>query len=154
MPGETTLSVPLETVTPLFLAGAEPRGAPELRPPAFRGALRYWLRAALGGVLGDDVSAVRQAEAAVFGSTDGASPVTVRLRHGPLPRPTPYERQRLPSGRDDLYWSMSESGRLERGNRQEAKRFYPPGCAFTIDLSNRPGARATVSNLQQAAASI
>lgn len=42
-----TLTVTLETVTPLFLGGADPRGAPELRAPAFRGALRYWLRATL-----------------------------------------------------------------------------------------------------------
>lgn len=42
------LTVTLETVTPLFLGGADPRGEPELRPPAFRGTLRYWLRAALG----------------------------------------------------------------------------------------------------------
>lgn len=34
----------LETVTPLFLAGANQTEA-ELRPPAFRGALRYWFRA-------------------------------------------------------------------------------------------------------------
>jgi len=44
------ITVKLETVNPLFLGGAEPRSEPpELRPPAFRGAMRYWLRAALGG---------------------------------------------------------------------------------------------------------
>jgi CRISPR-associated protein Cmr1 len=47
----SSLAVTLETVTPVFLGGADPRGAPELRPPAFRGAMRYWLRAALGGVI-------------------------------------------------------------------------------------------------------
>ncbi len=36
------LTVTLETVTPMFLGGAEPRGKPELRAPSFRGALRYW----------------------------------------------------------------------------------------------------------------
>ena len=46
-----SLTVTLETVTPPFLGGADPRGAPELRPPAFRGAMRYWLRAALGGLM-------------------------------------------------------------------------------------------------------
>ncbi len=45
-----SLTVTLETVTPLFLGGADPRGAPELRAPSFRGAMRYWLRAALGTV--------------------------------------------------------------------------------------------------------
>jgi CRISPR-associated protein Cmr1 len=76
-------SVILETVTPLFLGGADPRGEPELRAASIRGALRFWLRALLGGVIGDDenaLKALRQAEAAVFGSTDtGASPVVVRI---------------------------------------------------------------------------
>jgi len=44
-------TVTLETVTPLFLGGADPRGAPELRAPALRGAMRYWLWTALGGVI-------------------------------------------------------------------------------------------------------
>jgi CRISPR-associated protein Cmr1 len=77
------IKVTLETVTPLFLGGADPRGEPELRAASIRGALRFWLRALLGGVIGDDenaLKALRQAEAAVFGSTDaGASPVVVRV---------------------------------------------------------------------------
>jgi CRISPR-associated protein Cmr1 len=44
-----SLTITLETVTPLFLGGADPRGAPELRPPAFRGAMRYWLRELIEG---------------------------------------------------------------------------------------------------------
>jgi len=38
------VTVKLESVAPLFLGGAEPHSEPELRPPAFRGELRYWLR--------------------------------------------------------------------------------------------------------------
>jgi CRISPR-associated protein Cmr1 len=155
MAGTESLVVPLETVTPLFLAGAEPRGAPELRAPAFRGALRYWLRAALGGVLGDNLEAVRREEAAVFGSTDeragGAGAVTVRIRHGELPSPEPYERAGTaaqPAGRDYLYWSMVAMG----GN--EAKHYYPPGASFTLALATRPGARAAEPALQQAAAAL
>ncbi|NPV08293.1 MAG: type III-B CRISPR module RAMP protein Cmr1 [Anaerolineae bacterium] len=74
------LKLTLETVTPLFLGGADPQEPPELRPPAFRGAMRYWLRAALGGVLGDgDLDALRLLESRVFGSTVAASPISVRL---------------------------------------------------------------------------
>ncbi|MGE0826745.1 MAG: type III-B CRISPR module RAMP protein Cmr1 [Candidatus Binatia bacterium] len=77
-----TLTLTLETVTPLFLGGAEPR--PELRPPAFRGALRYWLRTALGGVIGDNnLEGLHKLESAMFGSTDSGSPIQVRL-HGNL----------------------------------------------------------------------
>jgi len=64
------------------------RGEPELRAASIRGALRFWLRALLGGVMGDkDLDGLRRAEAAVFGSTaTGASPVVVRvaghIKHG------------------------------------------------------------------------
>lgn len=138
------LTVTLETVTPLFLAGADPRGAPELRAPSFRGALRYWLRAALGGVLGDDVTAVRKAEAAVFGSTDegmgGASAVSVRIRHSALPPPVVFPQlARPPSGRDYLYWSMAASGRIERNNYLPAKQYLPPGSRFDLTFAVRPG---------------
>lgn len=79
--GFAKLTVTLETVTPLFLGGANPRGASELRPPSFRGVLRYWLRAALGGVIGDNnLDALHQLESSVFGSTEFGSPVHVRLK--------------------------------------------------------------------------
>jgi CRISPR-associated protein Cmr1 len=68
----------LETVTPLFLGGAEQQA--ELRPASVRGALRYWLRAGLGGVLGDNqVSEIARLERKIFGSTDAGSPIVVRL---------------------------------------------------------------------------
>ena len=44
------IEISLETTTPLFLGGAYSRpdedhsGNPEIRPPTFRGALRYWPR--------------------------------------------------------------------------------------------------------------
>ncbi|MGB9587385.1 MAG: type III-B CRISPR module RAMP protein Cmr1, partial [Armatimonadota bacterium] len=75
-----SLTVTLKTITPLLLGGSNGRDEPDLRPPSFRGALRYWLRAALGGVVGDkDISTLRELESAVFGSTDHGSPVRVRL---------------------------------------------------------------------------
>ena len=46
---EVTFDV--QTVTPLFLAGADQATA-ELRAPSFRGEMRYWLRALVGGLVG------------------------------------------------------------------------------------------------------
>lgn len=71
------LVVRLETVTPMFLSGADNQ-TPELRPASFRGALRFWLRALLGASLGESLDGLRAAEGAVFGNTNGASPVVVR----------------------------------------------------------------------------
>lgn len=48
------IKLSLQTVTPLFLGGSNPKGEPELRAPSFRGVMRFWLRALLGGILGDD----------------------------------------------------------------------------------------------------
>jgi CRISPR-associated protein Cmr1 len=87
----------LETVTPLFLSGADPRGKPELRASSVRGTLRFWLRALLGSIIGDTpdkLNDLRRAEAAVFGSTQlGASPVIVKLTGNPQTknyRPLPH----------------------------------------------------------------
>jgi len=75
------IRVNIEIVTPLFLGGSDPRGEPELRAASLRGALRFWLRALLGGVLGDRPDEIFRHESQVFGSTDHASPVVVQLSH-------------------------------------------------------------------------
>lgn len=74
------LTVTLETVTPMLVRGADNR-TPELRPPSFRGAMRYWLRATLGGVIGDsNLDDLHKLESAVFGSPELGSAIGIRLR--------------------------------------------------------------------------
>ncbi len=78
------LKITMETVTPVFLGGADDK-TPEWRTPPFRGMMRYWFRALAGGVLGDSNEALkklREEEAKVFGSPNdryGQSAVWVRL---------------------------------------------------------------------------
>jgi len=122
------LEVTLETVTPLFLAGADGK-TPELRPPSFRGAMRFWLRALLGGVLGDDVEAVRREEAKVFGNTEGASPVVVRIAG--LPSCSPLEKPFGRSGRYYLLWSLLR--------QQKELLCISPHSSFEVVLQPRPG---------------
>jgi CRISPR-associated protein Cmr1 len=162
--------ITLETITPLFLGGADARGAPELRPPAFRGALRYWLRALAGAALGTDEQSVREFEAQVFGSPDedsgGASGVSLRLvpkavkppvdydrnAMGPTSPVTKYDRAvRQPSGRNYFYWSMTSSGRQERGNFLPARKYFPEGSTFDLVLTRRPGAQDSAFNAAVAA---
>src|SRR5581483_5602364 len=151
------LMLRLETVTPLFMSGAEPRDF-EWRPAPFRGALRYWFRALHGGVVGGDVVAVRQAEAAVFGSAGeeaaAASAVTVRVRSLPFSETRAYQRQHLQAGRDYLFWSMAESGSAGKGNFQKAKQFLAAPAAFTLQLLTRPGVRDPQRCLREAAAAL
>lgn len=70
----------LKNVSPLFLGGANQQ-QPELRPASVRGALRFWLRAGLGGVIGDkeDLPRLHSLEAEVFGEAERGSTVNVRL---------------------------------------------------------------------------
>ena len=70
------LKLTFELVTPLFMHGADPRDAAELRPPSFRGLLRFWYRAALAD---PNLDRLRDRERAVFGSTNQASPLRLRL---------------------------------------------------------------------------
>jgi CRISPR-associated protein Cmr1 len=148
------LKFTLETVTPLFLAGADPRQRAELRPPSFRGALRYWLRAVLGGIIGDsDLTELHHLENQIFGAAneqEGASAVKLHLRSLNQVSPLPYRRSSSPSGRDYLYWSMVESGRSDRGNYQPPKQFFPTGATFELILRTRPGLRDAESKLEAA----
>ncbi|HDQ72525.1 MAG TPA: type III-B CRISPR module RAMP protein Cmr1 [Chloroflexi bacterium] len=144
------LELELEAITPLFLGGAEPRGSPpELRAASVRGALRYWLRALLGGTMGDgDLDALRATEDSVFGSTNaGASAIILTLAHNGLEttefrkRGAIRERgQFKPEGADYLLWSMSETGKKERGNWQPARQYIVPGARFTMAMRPRLGA--------------
>ncbi len=118
--GRRDLKVTLEIGTTLFLDGAKTRGAPELRAVSFRGVLRFWLRALLDGVLGDDPQKIFECESKVFGSTGHVSPVVVRIEH---------------------------SGKLDSDNfdpllhRSERKSFnfkgFKPGQKFTLTLLSR-----------------
>ncbi|RLI07300.1 type III-B CRISPR module RAMP protein Cmr1 [Candidatus Bathyarchaeota archaeon] len=130
----------LEAVTPLFLAGADPRGKVELRVPSIRGVLRFWLRALLGGVLGDsNLDTLRQAEASVFGSTDtGASPVVLRLveeetGNVSFSNIVRREGKHYSPGIAYLFFAA-------RSTRDEPERqAFAPGTRFRLELGTRPG---------------
>ncbi|MEO5376359.1 MAG: type III-B CRISPR module RAMP protein Cmr1 [Magnetococcus sp. DMHC-6] len=69
------LILEFQTLTPLFLGGAEP-GRPELRPPSLKGALRFWYRAVDPNF--------KEGEGRFFGGTDdkkkeGQSPFSLRI---------------------------------------------------------------------------
>jgi len=129
------LEVRLETVTPLFLGGSDPRGAPELRAASFRGVLRFWLRALLGGVLGDrNLDDLRKAEAAVFGGTDAASPVVVRIQSQAI-RTIPFSQ--LAPGIAYLFFTKQVF------TKQEPERSaIQAGTSFQLILSERAGISA------------
>ena len=75
----------LETITPLFIAGADQRNIENegLRAPSLRGLLRWWFRAIMGGVkfsLGDlNLKSVKEEEERIWGTTENQSKVSLRI---------------------------------------------------------------------------
>ena len=53
-------------ITPMFLNNAYGNNSVELRPPSFKGMLRFWWRA----IMAMDVDKLRDQEAHIFGSSD------------------------------------------------------------------------------------
>ncbi len=136
----------LRTLTPLFLAGADQTKA-ELRAPTFRGLMRYWQRALVGGIAGTTskgLEKVMEAETAVFGATDTGSAVAVKVSEASI-APKEFTEQisvRVggrwqATGKGYFLWSMARSGREDRGNLKPARWFFPPGSQFKVTLSTR-----------------
>lgn len=58
----------------MFLAGADPLGTPELRPPSIKGALRFWWRALHGHL---SLSDLKKREGEIFGDNNNRSKFTI-----------------------------------------------------------------------------
>ncbi len=131
----------LRTLTPLFLAGADQTTA-ELRAPSFRGLMRYWYRALVGGIVGANEKALEQvvaAETAIFGATDKGSAVTVKV-YDASKSPQRYRKESYSrastSGKDYFLWSMAESGRGKPSYKPD-RYFFPQNTTFQVTLSSR-----------------
>jgi CRISPR-associated protein Cmr1 len=136
----------IQTVTPLFMAGADQATA-ELRVPSFRGEMRYWFRALVAGLVGTDTEGLKQVrdlEANVFGTTDRGSAVAIHLSDvkGSIREFTESISERGTDGRWQatgkgyLLWSMAQSGRPGR-NFKPARRYFPPSTTFNLELAAR-----------------
>ena len=100
----------------------------ELRPPSVRGHLRFWFRALAGGLLGEELRTVCEAESAVFGNTTRASSVVVRLFGSPRTGVSVVgETQQLP-GLAYMFWSVL----------QQRRDAILPGERFRLRLNSRP----------------
>ena len=137
MGGSRSLTVTLETVTPLFLGGADPRGAPELRPPAFRGAMRYWLRAL---VAAGNEQKMRKHEEYLFGvggDEAAASAVSLRLS---LPPNLQQPHTELIKPYTELTKGRVGTGYLwfaARATKHEQERHAIMPTSFTLTLAVR-----------------
>jgi CRISPR-associated protein Cmr1 len=64
-----------ETITPMFLAGADGT-TPELRPPSIKGALRFWWRAMNGHL---PLEKLKDLEGQIFGNTEKRASFAIRV---------------------------------------------------------------------------
>ncbi|EKQ67328.1 CRISPR-associated protein, Cmr1 family [Leptolyngbyaceae cyanobacterium JSC-12] len=135
-----SITFDLETVTPLFLSGADQTTA-ELRPPAFRGALRYWFRAIAGANYWNDINTLKSLESSILGDSGdhGGSKITIRLINCPTPEELDPQsvwmtqdraRERDGSGIGYLLFSMGMQERKAIGVQKPVK--------FSIKFSTRP----------------
>ncbi|MBI4497304.1 MAG: type III-B CRISPR module RAMP protein Cmr1 [Chloroflexi bacterium] len=141
------LTVALSAVTPLFLGGADPNEYAELRPPSFKGLLRYWYRALDGEYAALDGEYATR-EARLFGSTEaGQSPCLLRVSEWQVGR-IRWDRNR--------YTQPVNRGGFQRGGRppengivylgyslvlgDNDRRAIPTSpSAFTLEVQPRPG---------------
>lgn len=134
----------VRALTPLFIAGADQTSA-ELRAPTFRGLMRYWQRALVGGIAGTDATGlqkVRQAETDLFGATDTGSSVCIRVKDVSNEAREFTEKISFKvgntwqaTGKGYLLWSMARSGRPEKGNVKPARWYFSAGTTFRVTLS-------------------
>ncbi len=71
-----TITFTCETITPMFLSGADGQ-TPELRPPSIKGALRFWWRAMNGHL---SLKELKERESEIFGGTEGSGRSKLLIR--------------------------------------------------------------------------
>ncbi len=72
-----TITFHCQTITPMFLAGADGK-TPELRPPSIKGAMRFWWRAMNGHL---DLKALKEREGDIFGNNEKRSKVVLGIEN-------------------------------------------------------------------------
>lgn len=132
-----TLKFRLQVVTPLFLSGANPQEA-ELRPPSIRGALRFWFRAMMGGVVGGDVEKVEKLEGGIWGTTDAASQLRVRIYDQQLQIFDPSKEKDYEKDRKGLIYLSFPYLEYEKKIKSQrwSRPYIKPGSSFTVSIES------------------
>ncbi len=122
----------LETVTPLFIGGGDPKNIAYegLRPPSLKGLLRWWFRALAGGNCGNNIALLKEKEEELFGSTSAKSKVilkTVFNEH--------YMGRKVKSVSSSLNWCRNQSiSYLFWSVLRNRRPFIETGSKFKVEL--------------------
>jgi CRISPR-associated protein Cmr1 len=90
---------------PLFLSGANQQEA-ELRPPAFRGALRYWFRAIAGPYYWNNPNQLKKIESDILGDSGSHCSSKIILRLSKVPNTESEEIEFNQQGINYLWFSL------------------------------------------------
>jgi len=124
-----TIRFEIETITPMFLAGADQRKA-ELRAASIKGLMRFWWRSLQAE---SDIHKLREKENKIFGSSDekiGGSRFSIRITQADR-RP---EREFRNPGRQDPVGYMFYPVFMQKDRKRP---YYPKGTRFHVVLSSR-----------------
>ncbi len=119
----------IETITPMFLAGADQSRA-ELRAASIKGLLRFWWRAIRAQ---SNIDELRKEEAKIFGSSDegtGGAKFTIRATQPDKEAVSVYPNP----GRQDPVGYHFYSVFMQRGKERP---YFPEGSKFKIILTAR-----------------
>ncbi|MDR4506858.1 MAG: type III-B CRISPR module RAMP protein Cmr1 [Candidatus Brocadiaceae bacterium] len=134
------ISFEIETVTPMFLAGADGKTA-ELRPASLKGLLRYWWRALQSE---PNLDKLREKEAKIFGSSDegiGGSKFAIRVTQ-PDKSPLLNFKDEIKDSRQQNRIDANLSGigylfystYMQRGKERP---YFPVKSKFTVTISSQ-----------------
>lgn len=125
------ITMELEAITPVFIAGADQRNIESegLRPATLRGLMRWWFRAMAGGMT--SIKPMQRLENSVFGSTTNKSTINV------MSVPKPGESKMVQIGQvvssnRYLWFSLAMQAK-----RNERNLCYAPKSKFRISLMSR-----------------
>lgn len=147
----------LEVITPAFIGGASP-GA-EWRAASVRGILRFWFRSLAGSEMGGNSVQVREAERAVFGSTEESSALILRTMPAAPGVERPLSNRRQSGAEIAAAWKDSAPatvtrlqvfrngtevpsdpvqylgyGPFDNGRLKEGRNYLPSGAPLELDL--------------------
>ena len=121
----------LETITPMFMYGAEQNKA-ELRPPSFKGMMRFWWRAMRAEDSIADFADLAQEESLLFGGTgekQGRSKVIVKIVQREDKNPAVLQKKHF----QEEFQGVSY---LLYSTFMKPKQCFSPNTKFKLELSS------------------
>ena len=122
------ISFDLETITPLFMSGADGK-TPELRPPSFKGMMRFWWRAMRAE---NDIDTLAKDEAKIFGGTGkvkGKSKILIRM-----------SKRKVKEGTNIKKYAKIQNhpgvGYLLYSAFMQKKAYFEHGSKFRLEISS------------------